>query len=73
VSEARFRAGCGRERMAPSELREVAYVDLAFDECGSCRHRVDPEDARSFCRWLRHDVPGPFAPLADVNLDEGAS
>lgn len=71
MSEARFRAGCGRERLAPADLADLAYVELAFVECPSCRHRVEPDGGPAFCRWLRTDLPGPFAALAGVTWDGG--
>lgn len=64
----RFRAGCGREREGPDDLQDLAYLDLAFAECPACPHRLTPEGARPFCRWLRAEAPHPFAALAAWNL-----
>ena len=69
----RVRAGCGQEADAPAGVREVAYLDLAFEACASCEHRIVPEEARAFCRWLPVDAPSPFASLASLVLgDEDA-
>ena len=59
----RFVAGCKRVKEGPADLREVAYTELAFPECPTCPHRVIPEGAPSFCRWLPVDAKGPFAGL----------
>jgi hypothetical protein len=72
VSERRFRAGCGRERLGPAELPELAYTELAYPECDGCRHRLAPEDGPAFCRWLPVDRPDPFAALAELDLPNDA-
>ena len=59
----RFTAGCERVTEGPADLQEVAYTDLAFPECPTCPHRVIPEDAPSFCRWLGEGTQNPFARL----------
>lgn len=61
-----FVAGCGRQQQAPADLPEVAYIELAFAECPACIHRLEPKDAKPFCRWLPADRPHPFAGLADL-------
>ena len=60
----RFVAGCERVKEGPADLGEVAYTELAFPECPTCPHRVIPEDAPSFCRWLDEGSARPFARLA---------
>ena len=60
----RFIAGCERVKEGPADLQEVAYTELAFPECPTCPHRVVPEGAPSFCRWLDEDAARPFAGLA---------
>lgn len=75
-ADARFRAGCGRTQLGPTDLNELAYRALAFPECPGCPHRLEPADAPPFCRWLRDDRPHPFAPLAalrDEAPEEGAA
>lgn len=62
----RFRAGCARECSGPDDLSEIAYTALGFPECPGCPHRLEPEDAPSFCRWLQVDRPHPFAALAGL-------
>jgi hypothetical protein len=69
VSERRFRAGCGRERLGPADLPELAYTELAYPDCDGCRHRLAPEGGPAFCRWLAVDRPDPFAALAGLALD----
>lgn len=59
----RFVAGCERVKEGPADLKEVAYTELAFPECPTCPHRVIPEGAPSFCRWLDVEARGPFAAL----------
>ena len=61
----RFRAGCARECSGPDDLQEIAYTALSYPECPGCEHRLEPENAPSFCRWLRAESPHPFAGLAD--------
>ena len=71
VFEVVVRAGCGRTRgVAATEVARAgapsvwAYVALAFPECPTCPHRVDPEGAAPFCAWRPADAPHPFAALA---------
>ncbi len=64
-----FRAGCNRERTGPGDLSELAYTALEYPECPDCPHRLFPEGAPSFCRWLPADAPHPFAALADFAAD----
>lgn len=64
-----FRAGCTREREGPAELRELAYTALQYPECPGCPHRLEPEGAPSFCRWLPVSTPHPFAVLAGFRLE----
>ena len=59
-----FRAGCLRERPGPEDLNELAYTALEYPECPECPHRLVPDGALSFCRWLPKDAPHPFAALA---------
>ena len=59
----RFIAGCERVTEGPVDLKEVAYTDLAFPECPTCPHRVVPEGASPFCRWLDEGTQNPFASL----------
>lgn len=61
----RFRAGCKREYDGPSDLKELAYTALAYPECPGCPHRLEPEGAANFCRWLPVGTPNPFTALAD--------
>lgn len=78
----RYRAGCGRETPARPRTAdgrpaaEFAYTALAFAECPTCEHRVEPSAAEPFCVWRRADRPHPFAALASfgegVNADPGA-
>jgi hypothetical protein len=70
VTTRRFRAGCGRERVGPSDLSELAYTELAHPECPDCPHRIEPADGPAFCRWLAVDRPDPFAALASLELPE---
>lgn len=65
-----FRAGCGREASGPDELSELAYVALEYPECPECPHRLRPEAAPDFCRWLALDRPHPFASLAGLEVPE---
>ncbi|MDZ7707067.1 MAG: hypothetical protein U5J97_04060 [Trueperaceae bacterium] len=71
MSQRRFRAGCRRERIGPSDLDEIAYLELAFPECPTCPHRVEPEGGPSFCRWIATDRPTAFEVLARFDLGEG--
>ncbi len=68
VQSVSFTAGCGRSQAGPGDLTELAYTALAFPECPTCPHRLEPEDGPSFCRWLRpkpgEDHAHPFAALA---------
>lgn len=66
MSQRRFRAGCGREADGPPDVKELAYTELAYPECPNCRHRLEPEDGPSFCRWLPADRPDPFETLKQV-------
>lgn len=66
-----MRAGCGRTRAVPAaDVARAgapavwAYVALAFEECPTCPHRVDPDGAAPFCAWRPVDAPHPFAALA---------
>lgn len=61
-----FCAGCRRERPGPARELELAYTTLEYPECPSCPHRLEPEDAPSFCRWLPLSTPHPFAALAGL-------
>ncbi|GEM_PF-1398298 len=70
MSRRRFRAGCGRERVGPSDLSEIAYTELAFPECPTCRHRIEPEGGPAFCRWIATDRPSPLEALSDFRVDE---
>lgn len=65
-----FRAGCGRERPGPDDLSELAYTALEYPECPTCPHRLKPEGASSFCRWLDTLRPEPFAALAAFEVLE---
>ncbi len=65
-----FRAGCGREQAGPDDLPELAYTALAYSECPTCLHRLEPEAAPSFCRWLDAARPAPFAALATFEVPE---
>lgn len=65
-----FRAGCGRERPGPDDLSEWAYTALEYPECPSCPHRLEPEGAVSFCRWLDLARQAPFAALAHFEVAE---
>ena len=58
-----FRAGCGRTREGPTDLNDFAYTDLAYPECPTCPHRLEPEDGKPFCRWLDATRENPFAAL----------
>ncbi len=64
-----FRAGCGRERPGPDDLTELAYTALEYPECPTCPHRLEPEAAPSFCRWLTGERR-PFAALAGLDVSE---
>ena len=66
MSEARFRAGCGRQTDGPADVFDLAYTEWAFDECPSCPHRIDPDEGASFCLWQRPDRPDRFAELRDL-------
>lgn len=68
----RFRAGCGREQTGPDKLRDLAYVALAYPECPTCEHRLEPDTAAPFCRWLPADAAHPFAALGDLALTDEA-
>jgi hypothetical protein len=68
-----FQAGCGRERQGPDDLHELAYTALEYPECPDCPHRLEPEGAPSFCRWLSGPRPQPFAVLADFVLPDEVS
>ena len=59
-----FRAGCLRERSGPGDVSELAYTALEYPECPECPHRLVPDGAPSFCRWLPKGAPHPFASLA---------
>ncbi len=65
----RYVAGCGRsfERSQRTERGAArdsyAYTDLAFPECPTCPHRVEPDDGPAFCVWRREDLARPFAGL----------
>lgn len=61
-----FRAGCLRECPGPDDLSELAYTALEYPECPDCPHRLLPDDAPSFCRWLPVSTPHPFAALASL-------
>jgi len=69
VTTQTFRAGCGREQDGPSDLAELAYLDLAFEECPHCPHRLEPEGGPVFCRWLPSGAAAPFAALASFKVD----
>lgn len=73
MSERRFRAGCHREVVGPSDVRELAYTDLAYPECPGCPHRIEPEGGPAFCRWLAADLPDRFAKLAELDLQDGSA
>lgn len=66
-----FVAGCGRQTKGPENEVDLAYTLLAFPECPACVHRLEPEGAPSFCRWLPADTPKAFAALASLDLCEG--
>lgn len=73
MSQRRFRAGCRRERIGPADLDEIAYVELEFSECPTCRHRVEPEGGPTFCRWIATDRPSAFEVLARIDLGPGGT
>lgn len=68
MTPVRFRAGCGRYTDGPTDLAELAYTELAFAECPTCPHRIDPEQGPAFCRWLREDRSHPFEALRSLSL-----
>lgn len=72
MSARRFRAGCGREAEGPAELTDLAYTDLAFPECPGCRHRLEPDDGPSFCRWRATDRLDPLARLRAMLPEPGS-
>lgn len=58
-----FKAGCGRTRQGPRDLKEIAYQKLEFVECPECVHRLMPEGAPDFCRWLDVEQKNPLLTL----------
>lgn len=66
----RYFAGCGRHWDMRSAEKDLAYTELAFEECPTCPHRVDPDPelggGPSFCT-LRPRQPHPFAGLAGLS------
>ncbi len=67
----RFRAGCGRECDGPDDLKDLAYIDLAYPECPACEHRLEPADGPPFCRWIDITASLPFAELAKLDTSIG--
>ncbi|KEF33448.1 hypothetical protein RDMS_12270 [Deinococcus sp. RL] len=68
TSPVTFRAGCSREWTLMSAEADLAYTELAFSECPSCPHRVEPEGAPPFCTLRPVSAGHPFAALAEWRL-----
>lgn len=65
--ETLFRAGCGREWPVMWSESELAYTELAFQECSACMHRVEPEGGPSFCTLRPVESKHPFADLSGLD------
>ncbi|GGJ34484.1 hypothetical protein [Deinococcus roseus] len=63
-----FKAGCQRTWEVITAEPDLAYLELAFPECPTCPHRVQPEGAKPFCTLRLQDAPHPFASLGNLKL-----
>ena len=61
-----FQAGCRRTWELAAQEAELAYTALAFPECPTCPHRVEPEGGPPFCTLRPMATPHPFAGLAGL-------
>lgn len=63
-----FKAGCQRTWEIVTLEPDLAYLELAFPECPTCMHLVEPEGAKPFCTLRPQDAPHPFASLGKLKL-----